>query len=192
MKKQYITADQLLVDSFTLAFNIIDSGYRPDLIAGIWRGGTPVGSAVQEVFEFAGINTDHVAIRTSSYTSIGERTNVTVHGLEYLERYLTPEDKLLLVDDVFDTGHSVDTVIAELQNLYRNGAPECRVATPYFKPNNNETSRVPDYMLYETDDWLVFPHELIGLGDDEIADEKPLPQNIKDRLLALHNASAED
>jgi len=185
MEKQYITANQLLYDSIELAFRIIDSGFKPDLIIGIWRGGTPVGITVQEVMEFVGINSDHFSIRTSSYTSIGERSSVKVHGLEYLERHLTSEDKLLLVDDVFDTGLSLDSVMRELNTFYKNSPPECRIATPYFKPTNNQTDRVPDFYLYETDKWLVFPHELMGLTDREIIEHKPLPDHLKQRLLFL-------
>jgi len=185
MEKQYITANQLLYDSIELAFRIIDSGFKPDLVIGIWRGGTPVGITVQEVMEFVGINSDHFSIRTSSYTSIGERSSVKVHGLEYLERHLTSEDKLLLVDDVFDTGLSLDSVMRELNTLYKNSPPECRIATPYFKPANNQTDRVPDFYLYETDKWLVFPHELMGLTDREIIEHKPLPDHLKQRLLFL-------
>lgn len=185
MEKQYITADQLLNDSIELAFRIIDSGFKPDLIVGIWRGGTPVGIAVQEVMDYVGINSDHFSIRTSSYTSIGERSSVKVHGLEYLERHLTADDKLLLVDDVFDTGLSIDSVLRELNASYKTSPPECRVATPYFKPANNQTERVPDFYLYETDKWLVFPHELMGLTDREIIEHKPLPDHLKQRLLFL-------
>jgi hypoxanthine phosphoribosyltransferase len=190
MDKQYITANRLLKDSIELAFRIIDSGFRPDLIVGIWRGGTPVGIAVQEVMDFVGINSDHFSIRTSSYTSIGQRTSVKVHGLEYLERHLTSHDKLLLVDDVFDTGLSIDSVIRELNQFYKDSPPECRVATPYFKPANNETDRIPDFYLYQTDSWLVFPHELVGLSDREIIENKPLPDHLKERLLFLQRRLA--
>ncbi len=190
MDKQYITANRLLENSIELAFRIIDSGFRPDLIVGIWRGGTPVGIAVQEVMDYVGINSDHFSIRTSSYTSIGQRTTVKVHGLEYLERHLTSNDKLLLVDDVFDTGLSIDSVMRELNQFYKDSPPECKVATPYFKPANNETDRVPDFYLYETDKWLVFPHELAGLTDREIIENKPLPDHLKERLLFLQRRLA--
>lgn len=183
MKKEYITADQLLTDSIELALQIIDSGFKPDLIVGIWRGGTPVGISVQEVLAYVGINSDHIAIRTSSYTGIGRRTKVTVHGLEYLERHLSPGEKLLLVDDVFDSGQSIEGVIRELNELYQDKMPDFRIATPFNKPANNETGRKPDYFLYETADWLVFPHELLGLSDSEIIKEKPLPSDLKERLL---------
>lgn len=190
MDKQYITANRLLENSIELAFRIIDSGFRPDLIVGIWRGGTPVGIAVQEVMDYVGINSDHFSIRTSSYTSIGHRTTVKVHGLEYLERHLTSNDKLLLVDDVFDTGLSIDSVLRELSQFFKDSPPECKVATPYFKPANNETDRVPDFYLYETDKWLVFPHELAGLTDREIIENKPLPDHLKERLLFLQRRLA--
>ena len=69
--KLYITADELLSDSFQLGLKILDSGYRPTHIVGIWRGGTPVGIAVQEILDFCGVKTDHISIRTSHYTGIG-------------------------------------------------------------------------------------------------------------------------
>ena len=80
--KVFINAEELLRDSFLLALRILESGFRPDYIVGIWRGGTPVGIAVQEYLDYAGVETDHIAIRTSYYTGI-ERTaeNVQVHGL---------------------------------------------------------------------------------------------------------------
>jgi hypothetical protein len=59
-----------------------------------------------------------------------------------------------------------------------------KIATPYFKPNNSETGRKPDYYIHETDQWLVFPHELEGLTLEEIKANKPqltdLIPNIKD------------
>ena len=39
----------------------------------------------------------------------------------------------------------------------------------HYKPTNDQTGRAPDFYLYETDHWLVYPHELMGLTDDEIA-----------------------
>ena len=51
--------------------------------------------------------------------------------------------------------------------------PEIRLATPWYKPGNNQTGRIPDYYVHESDDWLVFPHELEGLTIEEIATHKP-------------------
>ena len=50
-KKIYLTAQDLLIDSFELGIRIFKSGFRPSFIVGIWRGGTPVGIAVQEILD---------------------------------------------------------------------------------------------------------------------------------------------
>ena len=89
IEKTFISASELLRDSFMLGRKIIESGFRPDFIVGVWRGGTPVGIAVQELLEYAGISTDHVAIRTSYYRGIADTSDaVQVHGLGYLIRKL--------------------------------------------------------------------------------------------------------
>ena len=75
MDKHFISAESLLRDSFVLARQIFDSGFRPDFIVGVWRGGAPVGIAVQEFLEFQGIPSDHIAIRTSSYTGSINKIN---------------------------------------------------------------------------------------------------------------------
>ena len=175
MDKIYISADDLLIDSFKLAQQIFESGFRPQFIVGVWRGGAPVGIAVQEYLDFAGIKTDHIAIRTSSYYGIGlQDKEVRVHGLNYIIDNVNATDELLLVDDVFDSGRSVIAVIKELEEKTRANLPRTiKIATPWYKPSRNTTSIVPDFFIHETDSWLVFPHELSGLSTEEISAGKP-------------------
>jgi hypothetical protein len=182
--KCYITADQLLEDSFRLGTQVFDSGFRPSFIVGVWRGGTPVGIAVQELLDFFGVETDHIAIRTSLYTGINERAaQIKVHGLQYMVDTIDQNDGLLVVDDVFDSGQSIDAVVTELRSRARRNTPkDIRIATVYYKPDNNETDRVPDYYVHETDKWLVFPHELTGLTADEIREHKRGCAAFLDRL----------
>jgi hypothetical protein len=183
MHKHYISAQQLLEDSFKLAWKIYESGYRPNYIVGVWRGGAPVGIAVQELLDVLGVEADHIAIRTSSYTGIGQRSrHVKVHGLTYLIKRLEAEDALLIVDDVHDSGLSIDQTIRDLKDACKKNAPEIRIATPYYKPGNNRTERVPDYYVHETGDWLVFPHELHGLTAEEIRAYKPEVASFVDQL----------
>jgi hypoxanthine phosphoribosyltransferase len=182
MEKIYITANELLLDSYKLAINIYDSGFHPDFIVGIWRGGTPVGIAVQEMLSYLDAKSDHIAIRTSSYTGIAEQNKIVqVHGLDYIIRNINYDDTLLLVDDVYDSGRSVQAVIDTLKDKSRRNTPEdIRIATPWYKPDNNMTDREPDYYLHATDKWLVFPHELEDLDEKEIFANKP---GVKELLL---------
>jgi len=183
VEKVYISADQLLEDSFKLALQVFESDFRPNYIVGVWRGGAPVGIAVQELLHILGVDADHIAIRTSSYTGIGERSkNVRVHGLTYLIKRLEAEDSLLIVDDVHDSGLSIEKIIYDLKKACKKNTPEIRVATPYFKPKNNKTDRTPDYFIHDSDEWLVFPHELDGLTSDEIRQNRPQLVGIMDKV----------
>ena len=174
-EKRYLSAQELLNQSFELGLRVYKSGFTPSFIIGIWRGGTPVGIAVQEILDLLGVKTDHIAIRTSSYYGINKRDRtVKVYGLEYVIRNANWEDGLLIVDDVFDSGNSIKATIETLESKMRRNMPkDVRIATPWFKPKNNITGIVPDYYIHETDQWLVFPHELDGLTREEIMSNKP-------------------
>ena len=188
--KVYLTASSLLEDSFRLAAKIHRSGFTPNFIVGIWRGGTPVGIAIQEYFEFVGLETDHIAVRTSAYVGIGQRAKmIRVHGLHYVIEEANADSSLLIVDDVFDSGHSIEALLHELSAKMRLNMPRnVRIATPWYKPNNNQTSLKPDYYLHETDKWIVFPHELAGLSMQEIETGKIELKAIFDLLKAARDA----
>jgi len=174
MQKTVISAQELLEDSLRLGLEILDSGFRPTLIIAIWRGGTPVGMAVQEILDYCGVESDHIAIRTSSYVGVDQRGAVAVHGLNYIIKKICHDDRLLIVDDVFDTGHTIAAVIQELRKRARDNTPDdIRIAVPWYKPSRNETDLVPDYYVHETAEWLVFPHELDALSPEELRAARP-------------------
>ena len=88
-------------------------------------------------------------------------------------------DRLLIVDDVFDSGRSVKALIKAIRKQSRLNTPsEIRVACPWYKPSKNSVDFEPDYYLHESEEWLVFPHELDGLELSEIAEGKQDLSNI--------------
>ena len=183
MEKLFIDSNQLLKDSFKIAWNVYESGFRPNYIVGVWRGGAPVGIAVQEFLKVLKIDSDHIAIRTSYYSGINKRKKkVRVYGLNYVTKKFESDDRLLIVDDVHDTGLSIDKIINDLNTACKKNSPTIKVATPYFKPNKNKTNREPDYYLHKTDKWLVFPHELEGLTRQEMIDYKPELSDIVQKI----------
>ncbi|HSX49536.1 MAG TPA: phosphoribosyltransferase family protein [Cellvibrio sp.] len=189
MDKLYITANELLLDSFKLAEQIFQRGYRPHFIVGVWRGGSPVGIAVQEYLEYVGVQTDHIAIRTSSYYGIDKQSkDIRVHGLDYIVKNVDADQELLIVDDVFDSGRSIKAVIDEIRRKSRRNAPNSiKVATPWYKPTRNVTDIKPDFYVHATDRWLVFPHELCGLTPQEILHGKG--SEIADTIARATNTS---
>jgi len=178
--KTYITAQQLLEDSFRLADQVYKDDFRPEFIVGIWRGGAPVGIAVQEYFEYKGVETDHISVRTSSYYGINQQAKkIRVHGLHYLIENANAGDSLLIVDDVFDSGRSVDALIKQIRQQSRLNTPgDIRVACPWYKPTKNAVDFEPDYFIHQSEEWLVFPHELAGLDASEIGKGKSDLANI--------------
>ncbi len=184
VEKIFITANELLDDSYRLAAQIIESGFKPNFIVGVWRGGTPVGIAVQEFLDHCGIQTDHISIRTSSYYGVEKRNReVRVHGLDYLIDNINNSDRLLIVDDVFDTGSSIQAIIERLSEKTRLNMPcDVRVATAYYKPSKNLTNRIPEYFVHQVEDWLVFPHELNGLSQEEVKQKSPLVSELVEKL----------
>ena len=188
MNKRIIAADDLLRDSFELAADIYRADFRPDFLVGLWRGGSAVGIAVQEGLEYFGVETDHIAIRTSyagaeSYERmVAGNPRIRVHGLEYLLDNLSARHSLLIVDDVLGTGSSVEAVLDALRRKCRRNLPrDIRVATVWFRPSA-KTVRTPDFFVHETADWLVLPYELTGMSVDEIRRLRPELADIAERL----------
>ena len=99
-----------------------------------------MGIVVQECLQYLGIQSDHIAIRTSyrgmrHYEDmIKNSAAIRVHGLEYLEGRLESEHRLLLVDDVFSSGHSIQAVKEKLRRKLRRNMPEdTRVAAVWYR-----------------------------------------------------------
>ena len=121
-------------------------------------------------------------MRTSSYYGIGKQgKTIKVHGLHYIIEKANAGDGLLIVDDDFDSGRSVGAFVERLKKEMRLNMPtDVRVATPYYKPKNKAVEMVPDYYIHESEEWLVFPHEVSGLSIEEIREGKGDLANIKD------------
>jgi len=175
IERVFLSAQGLLEDAFALGHRIYTSGFQPTFIVALWRGGVPIGLAVQEYLAHRGVPSDHIAIRTASYSGIDNQAReVAVYGLGYLVKNIEAEDRVLLVDDVFDTGRTALAVIDELRAKLRANMPsEVRIAVPYYKPSRREVDLEPDYFLHETTAWLKYPHSLEGLSPEEIRTHRP-------------------
>ncbi|NCF14649.1 MAG: hypoxanthine phosphoribosyltransferase [Gammaproteobacteria bacterium] len=179
MNERFIAADDLLRDSFQLAANIYEAGFKPDFLVGLWRGGSSVGIAVQEGLDYFGVKTDHIAIRTS-YTGardysqmVSKADSIRVHGLQYLLENLCADHSMLIVDDVYSTGSSVSAVINQLTKKTRRNLPhDIRIGSVWYRPTE-KTLRTPEYFIHETNDWLVLPYELSGFSIAELQENRP-------------------
>ena len=170
--KHYLSADDYLRDTWRLAAAVKASGWKPDVLVALWRGGAPVGVAIHEFFKASGWDVRHIPLKCASYTGIGENAgSVEFTCGDIVFGMLRKGDKVLVVDDVFDTGKTAAAVKAKLDAL----GVEMRMACVYWKPQKNITALKPDYFVRDVGlDWIVFPHEIEGLTADEIAVKDPL------------------
>ena len=179
LHKQYVDEQTLIEDSFRLGREVFKSGFQPDFLVGLWRGGSTIGIYVQECLQYLGVETDHISVRTSyrgleHYAREIAAGEIRVHGLQYLLENMNHENSLLIVDDVFSTGNSIEALLNTLERKTKRNLPrDIRIATPYYKPGQNQTGRIPDYYIHTTDDWLVLPYELTGLSRQELVTNKP-------------------
>jgi uncharacterized protein len=173
-EKEYIRADDLVRDAFSLAHRIYESGYVPDVLLVLWRGGTPVGIVVHEFLLYKGIDTYHTVVKAVSYQGIGRRVAPQLESFDSVLGAIDDGAHVLVIDDIFDTGCTVREVYRRLTARTTN----VKVATLYVKAGANQTEIVPDFHLRKTSKWIVFPHELMDLTREEIMQKDPFVHDL--------------
>jgi hypothetical protein len=168
--KIFVRADDLVRDSFLLARRIYDSGYRPTVILVLWRGGTPVGIVVHEFLLWKGVASYHTVVKVESYAGLDRRGAPRIENLDRVLDRVTADSRVLIVDDIFDSGHTMCAVRAALAAR----TPRVKTATLYLRTGRGDAGGRPDFHLRETDRWIVFPHELLDLTPEEIRRKDPV------------------
>lgn len=133
--------------SLRLASKIVDSSFTPDVLVGILRGGWIVARLLSD---FLGIDSVE-AVGIKFYKGVGERYERPI--ITHPPTANINEKKVLIVDDVADSGKTLQITI-ELLQLY--GPKEIRTSSIYIKPS---TVIIPDFYVAETDSWIIFPWE---------------------------------
>ena len=139
------TWNQIYAMLLSQAEKIRCSGFKPDIIVGVTRGGWVPARVLSDLLGIHALAT----VRVEFYLGVAETRNEPV--LTYGVSAEVTGKKALLVDDVADTGKSLRLAIEHLQ---KQGTTEVRIATVYRKPLSVIT---PDYYEKETRCWVVFP-----------------------------------
>lgn len=166
----FVTPDQFRYDSLSLAKQVWDSDYRPSIIIPVLRGGATPANYVDSFLKRKGSKHAYHALRTSKYDGVNKaREKVRIHGLGFLKTRVKRNDRILIVDDVYDTGLSLKAVSAKIRE-FPEPPQEIRIATVYWKPDKNQTERKPDFLVHSVQGgpWIVFPHEIDDCSDEEI------------------------
>jgi len=130
-----------------LAQRMLKDQYKPEIIVGVSRGGWPPARVMSDLLQ----NPNLANMRVEFYKDIGVRNN-----RPRITQPVTMEvvgKRVLVVDDVSDTGHSLKVVA---NHLRRKPVKELRVCTIYMKP---QSIYRPDYYAQTTRKWIIFPWE---------------------------------
>ncbi len=144
--KEILTWEGLGAASRELAQDIANAGFEPDVIIAVARGGLCLAGALTYAL---GVKLSD-AINVEFYTDVNQTLPDPVLLAPMLDTESIAGKRILVVDDVADSGRTLGLVI----KLLRGFGAEVRSAVLYSKPR---TLIQPDYVWRATDDWIVFP-----------------------------------
>jgi len=198
MTKEFLPYEIVRNDAIKLANKILQDGFIPDIIYSSLRGGAYMSNVISEYFKLALKNKKPVlyaAVVARSYTDIKQHDAIRIDGWTYSPEFLRPGDKILLVDDIYDSGRTLNFLV---QYLLEKGVPRSDIKVVVHDYKNftyKETLPIkPDYwcrkfdIKSEDDDrWIHYmSHELVGLKKEELEEhyykDDPELKNILDPL----------
>jgi len=180
MNKEFLPYITVRNNALKLAKRVFDDGFMPDVIYVPLRGGAYMGNVFSEFFKIVNKKNRPVfyaAVVARSYTDIHMSGRVRIDGWTYDPEYLRNGDKVLFVDDIFDTGRTLNHLV---ECILEKGLPreDIKIAVHDYKVTHfrDPLPIRPDYWWRkmevtnpQDDTWIHYlSHELEGLTDEEI------------------------
>jgi uncharacterized protein len=181
MTKEFLPYNTVRNNALKLAYRIHQDGFIPDVIYVSLRGGAYIGNVISEYFKIVRKDSRpifYAAVVARSYTDIRKQDRVMIDGWTYSPEYLRTGDKILMVDDIYDTGKTVNHLV---EVILEKGIPrkDVKVAVHDYKFHSYQETQLPIHPDYycrkfviespEKDVWIHYmSHELVGLTSEEL------------------------
>lgn len=182
MVKEFIPFNVMRNNALKLAHHIAETGFIPDVIYVSLRGGAYMGNIISEYFKLHRKGTGarpifYAAVVAHSYTDVRESTAIRIDGWTYDPAHLRTGDKVLFVDDIFDTGKTINHLV---NVILERGVPrrDIKVVVHDYKVYADRPLQTiePDFFCRkleiskpEEDRWIHYmSHELVGLTQAEL------------------------
>lgn len=203
--KEFLPYDTVRIDALKLAHKIYqEDGFVPDVIYASLRGGAYMANVISEYYKIALKNQKPVlyaAVVARSYTDVEEHSRIHIDGWTYSPEYLRPGDKILICDDIYDSGHTIDYLV----NVFLEkgiARDQIKVAVHDYKIHEykEQPAIKPDYYCRKFEvknsgdnNWINYnSHEMVGLTKEEREEHfyKPYPE-LREVLEPIFNDSKE-
>jgi hypoxanthine phosphoribosyltransferase len=181
MLKEFLPYNIVRNNALKLAAKIYADDFIPDVIYVSLRGGAYLGNIISEYFKIVRKNLHPVyyaAVVARSYSDIAQTEKIKVEGWTYSPDHLRTGDKVLLIDDIFDSGKTINH-LAEI--ILGKSVPRSHLKIAvhdykYFVDKKEQLPIQPDYWCRkqemsekDTPRWIHYEsHELIGLTREEL------------------------
>jgi hypoxanthine phosphoribosyltransferase len=181
MRKEFLPYDTVRNNALKMAYRIYHDGFIPDVIYASLRGGAYLGNVISEYFKIVHRRAHPVyyaALVARSYTGVGAADEVKVEGWTFPPEALRTGDKVLLVDDIFDSGQTINHLARIIMD---KGIPRTNLKIAvhdykYFYDKDEQYPVQPDYWcrkhelsVRDENLWIHYlSHELVGLSREEL------------------------
>lgn len=193
MEKEFVSGDMIRDNALKLVHHMYkDDHFIPDIIYASLRGGAYMANVFSEYYKMVRIREKgrpvfYAAVVARSYGYLRDQSKVMVDGWTYSPNYLRSGDKILIVDDIFDTGKTVNALASIVME---HGIPreDVKIAVydykvPLYK-NTEPLPIQPDYYCRkhvidrpDQDRWIHYDcHEFVGLTKEEIDSQYKDPE----------------
>lgn len=180
MGKEFLPFEVVRNNAIKLAHKMYTDGFVPDVIYSSMRGGAYMANVISEYYKIVRNGYHPVLYATvvaRSYIGTYQHSTIHVDGWTYKPEYLRPGDKIMFVDDIFDTGRTVNF----LTDIFlQHGVPRDNIKVvvhDYKHYTYKEPLPIqPDYWARkleitkpDEDRWIHYmSHELVGLTNEEL------------------------
>lgn len=189
--KEFLQYELVRNNALKIAHKIYQQdGFVPDIIYASLRGGAYMANIISEYYKVA--LRDHkpvlyAAVVARSYSDVKQHDAVRIDGWTYSPDYLRPGDKIMLVDDIYDSGRTLNYLVGV---LLEKGVPRenIKVVVHDYKVYTfrEQPPIRPDYWCRKFDidspdknNWINYcSHEMVGLTQEELEVHyyKPYPE----------------
>jgi len=181
MKKEFLHCDVVRDNGIKLAHRIYSEGFFPDVIVVSLRGGAYLGNIISEYFKIVNRHKHpiyYAAVVARSYTGVRASGQVHIEGWTYPPERFRKGDKILFVDDIFDTGTTINYIASIIlgKGILRQ---DLKIAVHDYKYFYDKPVQLPiqpdfwcrkhEHSINDEESWIHYmSHELVGLNDQEI------------------------